>query len=56
MSDAQLYAGATGTKLLHFQKGYMKALYALEEPVKNIAQRMRIGLSTVNNMINKKIW
>jgi hypothetical protein len=31
----------------------MKALYALEEPVKNIAQRMRIWLNTVYEIIKK---
>ncbi len=44
MSDAELYAGAFGTKLSDFQRGYMKALYDSEESVKNILQRMRIGL------------
>jgi transposase-like protein len=56
MSDAELYACRSGTKLFDFKRGYMKTLYDSEVPVKNIAQRMRIGLSTVNNMINKKIW
>jgi hypothetical protein len=33
----------------------MKALYDSEEPVKNIAQSMRIRLRMVYDMINKKI-
>jgi hypothetical protein len=34
----------------------MKGLYDdFEEPVKNIAQSMRVGLRTVYDMINKKI-
>ncbi len=55
MSDAELFAGSSGTKLSDFQRWYMKALYDSEEPVKNIAQCMRIGLRTVYDMINKKI-
>ncbi len=55
MSDAELYAGGSGTKFSDFQRGYMKALYDSEVPVKNIAQRMRIGFITVCDMINKKI-
>ncbi len=55
MSDAELYTGASYTKLSGFQTGYMKALYDSEVPVKNIAKRMRIGLRTVYDMINKKI-
>jgi transposase-like protein len=56
MNDAELYAGGSGTKLFDFKRGYMKTLYDSEVPVKNIAQRMRIGLSTVHDTINKKIW
>ncbi len=55
MSDAELYAGSSGTNLSDFQRGYMKALYDSEVNVKNIAQCMRIGLRTVYDMINKKI-
>ncbi len=55
MSDAELYAGSSGTKLSDLQRGYMKALYNSEKPVKNIAQRMRIGLRTVYDIINIKI-
>jgi hypothetical protein len=33
----------------------MKVLYDSEEPVKNIAQCMKIELRTVYDMINKKI-
>ncbi len=43
MSDAELYAGGSDTKLSDFQRGYMKALYDSEVPVRNIAQRMRIS-------------
>ncbi len=56
MSDAELYAGESGTKFFDFQRGYMNNLQDFEVSVKNIAQRMRIGLSTVNDKINKKIW
>ncbi len=34
MSDAELYAGASGIKLSDFQRGYIKALYDFEVPVK----------------------
>ncbi len=34
MSDAELYAGASGTKPSDFQRGYMKALNDLIEYVK----------------------
>ncbi len=34
MNDTESY---TGTKLSDFQRGYMKAIYDLEEPVKNVA-------------------
>ncbi len=56
MSDAELYAGGSGTKLFDFQRRYMKTLYDSQVPVKNIVQRMRIGLSTVHDTNNKKIW
>ncbi len=37
MSDVEIY---TGTKLSDFQRGHIKALYGLEQSVKDIAQRM----------------
>ncbi len=55
MSDTELYDGSSDTKLSDFQRGYMKALYDSEVPVKNIVKCMRIGFRTVYDMINKKI-
>ncbi len=51
MSDAELYASSSGINLSDFQRGYMKALYDSEVPLKNIAQRMRIHHTTVYDMI-----
>ncbi len=53
MSEADLYAVSSDTKLSDFQRGYMKALYDSEVPVKNIAQRMRIHQRKVYDMIKR---